>query len=115
MKKTIALVLALMLCLSLCACAGASGASGKHSSLVGEWTSKEGGFVLLSSGNVVNYASLAEAVNIESGIMSGNWEVEGDYLIIHRENYNAYRSAWVYKIVNDHTLERNGVTYTKTN
>jgi hypothetical protein len=116
MKKVVSLILALVLCLGLCACGGNSDASSNNEALVGQWVSPDDtGFVLLSSGNVVKHASLADAINVSVGITAGTWEVEGEYLIIITENYNVSRNAWVYKITDDHTLEHNGVIYTKAN
>ncbi len=114
MKKAVSLILALVLCLGLCACGGKSDASSNSEALVGQWVSPDGtGFVLLSSGNVVKHASLEDAVDVSVGITAGTWEVEGEHLIIITENYNASKTAWVYKITGDQTLERNGVTYSK--
>lgn len=112
MKKTLSLILALVLCIGLCAC-GSDKPANKED-LVGQWVTEEGvGFVLLSSGNVVKHASLADAVNVSVGITAGTWEVEGEYLIIITENYNVSANAWVYKISGNNTLERDGVIYTK--
>ena len=122
MKKALSLLLALVLCLSLCACGSSNDASKTLSNdeiyekaLVGEWSSHEkSGFVLLSSGKVLQYSNLSGAAdNVSSGISAGTWEVENGYLIIFTENYNAYQSAWVYRIIDTSTLERNGVKYSK--
>ena len=119
MKKALSLILALVLCLSLCACNNTNDTSDNLSNdekaLVGEWSSfEEGGFVLLSSGKVLRHRNLSGAADdVTSGIIAGTWEVENGYLIIFTENYNAYQSASVYRIIDNSTLERNGVKYSK--
>ena len=119
MKKAISMILVLILSLSLCACSVPDDASislsDSQGSLIGEWSSTDqGGFVLLSSGKVILTSSLSNAADGTYNPPSGTWEVENGYLILFTENYNAYQSAQVYRILSDTTVERNGITYRKS-
>lgn len=90
--------------------------SDSEAALVGEWAKEDGsnGFVLLASGNYLGVSRLSDAVMYDSAIVSGLWEVDHGYLIVYKETYSSYKSAWVYKVIDDNTLERNGDIYKKS-